>query len=137
MKEFFNKPDFGLLIMRIGLGSLMIHHGVLKFMSGPGTLEGVGKSLSVFGLTLFPLFMGVIAALIEALGGFLFMLGYKFRLVSFFLFCVMFIAASWTYDMNSNLGFAVIGKMAQPIELGVVFLGLLFIGPGKYSADKG
>ena len=137
MKEFFKKPDVGLLIIRIGLGLFMMNHGLAKFMGGTGSLESVGKGMSVFGIAIFPLFFGVIAALIEFLGGFLFLIGFKFRIAAGLLFVVMVVATSFMYDANAASGFAVFNKIAWPAELGLVFLGLLFVGPGKFSADKG
>ena len=137
MKEFFKKPDVGLLIMRVGLGLFMMNHGLSTFMGGSRAIESVGKGLSVFGIAIFPLFFGAIAALIEFLGGFLFTIGFKFRIASALLFIVMVVATSFMYDSHISAGFAVVNKIAWPAELALVFLGLLFIGPGKYSADKG
>lgn len=132
IKGFFNKSDFGLLVIRVVVGGFMMYHGITKFMAGAGALESLGKAVSVFGISAFPLMFGILAALTESLGGFLMLIGYKFRIAVAFLFIVMFVGAYSTFDGLSSLG-----NVSRAIEMAAVFFGLLFIGPGKFSADKG
>lgn len=128
----FKKPDFGLLVIRLVLGSTYVIHGLTKFEGGTHVLERVGSVLDVFGITAFPVFFGGLAALCEMLGGCLIFVGYKFRFAVFAVFLVMAIAF-YTHFIKSGS----FGECAWPLEMAAVFIGLLFIGPGKYSVDKG
>ncbi len=122
---------FGLFVLRLGVGAMMILHGFPKLTGGPEKWEKVGSAVANFGLEDYHLYWGLAAGLIETLGGLLFLLGLFFRPVCFFLFCTMVVAA---VNHFSN-GDPVI-RASHSIELAFVFLGMLFIGPGRYSIDK-
>lgn len=127
----YKKPDTGLLIMRIGLGITFIIFGIKKLMSGAESLESLGGAMKIFGIAFFPLFFGILGALGEAIGGLLILIGYKYRFGALLLFFVMMVAFFARFeDMPSIL------KNAWSLQLITVFLGLAFIGPGKYSLDK-
>ncbi len=128
----FKKPDFGLLAMRLILGASFITHGVLKFMGGTPVLEQVGKAVGVFGIHEFPVFFGGMAGLVEILGGILVFLGYKFRFGVAAILLVLIVAVYSTFLATPSFM-----QFAWPLEMFAVFFGLLFIGPGKYSIDKG
>jgi len=132
LKTFFNKPDIGLLVFRISLGVMFMCHGVPKFLGGASTLESIGKSISVIGISSFPLFWGFMAALTESLGGFLLVIGYKFRVVALLICFVMVVAFLTQFSVLKPFV-----KYAWPLEMTFVFFSLIFIGPGKYSVDKG
>lgn len=132
ISAIFKKPDFGLLLMRLILGASFITHGTLKFMGGTPVLEQVGKSIGVFGIHEFPVFFGGMAALFEILGGILVFLGYKFRFGVFAIILVLTVGFYATFRATPTFM-----QFAWPMEMLAVFLGLLFIGPGKYSIDKG
>jgi len=61
-------------------------------------------------------------------------LGLGFRLVCLFLIIDMLVAIAFHLHQNGEMG-GVMGA-AQAIEMAVVFAGLLFVGPGRYSVDK-
>jgi len=71
-----------------------------------------------------------LAAATEFGGGLCFILGLFFRPACFFLFSVMVVAASMHLSQGDGLKVA-----SHAIELGIVFLGFLFIGPGTCSLD--
>lgn len=121
----------GLLILRIGLGVMMMVHGLPKIMGGPTGWEGLGGSMKVIGIGFLPTFWGFMAAISEGLGGFLLILGLFFRPVNLLLVFTMIIAALVHFGKGDGLDGA-----SHAIELGIVFLSLIFIGPGKYSIDK-
>ncbi len=121
----------GLLILRLGLGAMMMFHGFPKIMGGPDKWAGLGGSMSVIGINFIPAFWGFMAAIAEGLGGFLLLLGLFFRPVNMLLVFTMIIAAL----VHINKGEGIMGA-SHAIELGIVFFGLIFIGPGKYSVDK-
>lgn len=121
----------GLLIIRVGLGVLFIYHGYPKLLGGPELWTKIGGAMKNIGITFFPVFWGLMAAVAETFGGFLLIIGFAFRPVCLVLTFVMLIAA--LNHLNSGDGLMV---ASHAIEVGFVFLGLAFLGPGKYSADK-
>lgn len=121
----------GLLILRVGLGAMMMFHGLPKIMGGPDHWAGIGSSMKVIGINFIPAFWGLMAALSEGMGGFLLLLGLFYRPVNMLLTFTMIIAAL----VHLNKGEGIMGA-SHAIELGIVFFSLIFIGPGKYSVDK-
>lgn len=120
----------GLLILRVGLGAMMMVHGLPKIMGGPDMWTGLGGSMKVIGINFLPTFWGLMAALAEGMGGFLLLLGLFFRPVNMLLAFTMFIAAL----VHFGKGEGIMGA-SHAIEVGIVFFSLIFIGPGKYSVD--
>jgi len=121
----------GLLLIRIGLGILFILHGYPKLLGGPDLWTGVGSAMGNIGITFLPVFWGLLAALAETVGGACLLLGLFFRPAAIVLAFTMLIAALSHLDRGDGLTGA-----SHAIEIGVVFIGLAFVGPGKYSADK-
>ncbi|MDQ8006080.1 MAG: DoxX family protein [Pedobacter sp.] len=121
----------GLLILRIGLGAMMMVHGLPKIMGGPDKWAALGGSMKVIGINFLPTFWGLMAALTEGMGGFLLLLGLFFRPVNMLLAFTMLIAAL----VHFGKGEGIMGA-SHAIEVGIVFFSLIFIGPGKYSVDK-
>lgn len=121
----------GLLIVRIGLGIMFMLHGYPKLIGGPDKWEMIGSSMKYLGIDTAPAVWGAIAALAETFGGFLILLGLAFRPICLILTINMFIAANMHLHTSDDYMTA-----SQAIEVGVVFLGLALIGPGRYSVDK-
>lgn len=122
--------DFGLLLLRLGLGAAFIFHGYPKMAGGPEFWEQVGGAMGIFGVDVFPVVWGFLAAFAELVGGVLLILGLFFRPAAFLLLCTMIVAASYHLDKGDPFNTAL-----RPMELAVVFLGLLFVGPGRHSVD--
>lgn len=120
----------GLLILRVGLGAMMMVHGFPKIMGGPDKWALLGGSMKVIGIDFIPAFWGLMAAITEGLGGFLLLLGLFFRPVNILLAFTMVIAAL----VHFGKGEGIMGA-SHAIEVGIVFFSLIFIGPGKYSVD--
>ncbi|HET6373612.1 MAG TPA: DoxX family protein [Candidatus Polarisedimenticolia bacterium] len=123
--------DAGLLLMRIVLGAMFIMHGWPKVMGGPEKWAGLGGAMGNLGVTMAPTFWGFMAAISEFGGGICLVLGFAFRPA-----CVMMgitMAVALTMHLKGGDG---IEKASHAIEACGVFLGLLFLGPGKYSIDK-
>lgn len=121
----------GLLIMRVGLGIMMIYHGYPKLLGGMEQWVAVGSSMKYLGINFTPAIWGFLAAVTETFGGFLLVIGLAFRPACLLLMFTMVVAA--TMHLNNGDGLM---TASHAIELGIVFLGLVFIGPGKYSVDK-
>lgn len=120
----------GLLIIRVALGSMFILYGYPKITGGPEMWKGVGSAMGHFGISFGHTFWGLLAAIVETLGGFLLIIGLSFRPTALLLAFVMLTAALHHYKTE---GFMSAG---HPFELLAVFIGLAFVGPGKYSVDK-
>ncbi|WP_443945148.1 DoxX family protein [Pedobacter sp. AW1-32] len=121
----------GLLLLRLGVGSMFIIHGFPKLAGGPNGWVGLGGSMKVIGVDFLPVFWGFMAAATETFGGFLLIVGLSYRPVCILLVFTMIIATM--VHLNKGDG---IGGASHAIELGIVFFSLIFIGPGKYSVDK-
>ncbi len=130
--NFLNNRDFGILIIRLGLGfTMMTLHGLPKITGGVEKWKAVGAGMKVIGIDFLPVLWGLAAALTETFGAFLLILGLFHKPVNALLAFTMLIAAL----VHFNRGDGFIGA-SHAIELGLVFLALIFTGPGKYSIDK-
>jgi putative oxidoreductase len=121
----------GLLLLRVGLGAMMMYHGLPKLMGGPEGWTQLGGSMKVLHIDFLPVFWGFMAAIAEGLGGFLLILGLFFRPANMLLLMTMIIAALVHFNKGDGMDGA-----SHAMELGIVFLALIFIGAGKYSVDK-
>ena len=122
----------GLLLIRVGLGIMMMMHGFPKLSGGPDTWAKVGGSMGLIGIDFYPMLWGFMAAATEAIGGLFLLIGLFFRPVNILLLFTMIIAAV-VHLSDPKQG---IMDASHAIELGIVFLSLVFIGPGRYSIDK-
>lgn len=123
--------EFGLLVMRVGLGVAFIVHGSGKMFGGPNLWSQLGANMSNFGITVAPMAWGFAAAFAEFGGGVLFILGFAFRPAALMLFCTMVVATFTLYKGGQDFT-----AYSHPLKMAVVFLGLFFVGPGKLSLDK-
>jgi putative oxidoreductase len=121
--------DFGLLLLRIGLGVAFIFHGYPKLFGGPHTWEAVGGMANI---EFYPVVFGFIGACIEFFGGILLILGFLFRPVCLLLAAQMAVAL-FAHHLPHGDPY---GVWSHPMEDGIVFLCLLLIGPGAYSIDR-
>ena len=123
--------DQGLLLIRVGLGVMFMLHGWPKISGGPEQWAGLGQATGALGITFAPVFWGFMAAASEFFGGFLLLLGLLTRWALAGLFCVMFVAS--TMHLTAGDGFTV---ASHAMKAGTVFLGLILIGPGRFSLDR-
>ncbi len=123
--------DIGILIIRVGIGiSFVLVHGVQKLTGGVERWTSLGKTMSNLGIDFFPAFWGFMAAFAETFGALFLIIGLFYRPAVFLLAFTMLVAMithlskldPWT-------------KVAYPLELMFVFIGLFFIGPGRFSLD--
>lgn len=121
-----------LLIMRVGLGIMMVLHGYPKLAGGSDKWVKIGSSMAHLGVKMYPVFWGLMASLTECVGGVFLILGFFFRPSCLLLLFTMVVAV-----MTHIAGGDGIMGASHAIELGIVFLGLFILGPGKTSIDKG
>ena len=89
------------------------------------------------GINMAPVFWGFMAASTETLGCLLFVIGLFFRPSALMLFLTMLVAAISDFDSARGTIHSSFGEAAHALELALVFFALMFIGPGKFSFDKG
>ncbi|MFS8615563.1 MAG: DoxX family protein [Solitalea sp.] len=123
--------DIGLLILRVVVGLAFMMHGYPKVTGGLEMWTGLGAAMNVFGINFGAPFWGALAAFTEFLGGFLILVGWGFRPVCILLGFTMLVAALTHYQGGD--GFA---GYSHALKMCGIFIGLLFIGPGKYSLDR-
>ena len=127
-----NFSNFAMLFMRIGLGlSYMLIHGWSKITGGPETWEGIGSRMSYVGVEFMPVFWGFMASFAEFFGGLLLLLGLFYRPAVALLAITMFVATA--YHLGTGDGW---GGSAHSLKMAVVFIGMLFMTPGRYSLDR-
>jgi putative oxidoreductase len=131
--EFLDKyKDFGLLIMRLGLGAAFIAHGWPKMVGGPDKWAGYGARFeAVSGIGFWPEFWGFMAAFAELGGGILLILGLLTRPAALLLVITMIVAA--LHHFNAGDGFS---GYSHAMEAAFTFFGIFFLGAGKYSVDE-
>ena len=121
--------NVGLLILRLEIGTMMIHHGHDKL----GDPQSFADNYVVPLHLPFPLFFAYVAGYSEILGSWLLILGLLSPLGALALTGTMTVAA-YSHILTSGLNIYV-------LELVVLYLGgslaLLLVGPGRYSFDAG
>ena len=131
LAKISNYKDLGLLIARVGLGGMMIFHGLPKLMGGPAKWEALGGTISNLGITFAPIFWGFMASFAEGVGGLLILLGLLFRPAALLIIFTMIVATTLQFSTGEGWMGA-----SHPIETGLAFFLFLFTGPGKLSVDK-
>jgi putative oxidoreductase len=131
LTKAYNYRDLGLLIGRIGLGGMMMFHGLPKLIAGPAKWEALGGTMQNLGITFLPTFWGFMACFSEGIGGLLIVLGLLFRPATILIILTLIVAT--TNHFASGDGWM---GASHAIETGLAFFVLFFVGPGKYSVDK-
>jgi len=133
---FFNFSDSirntGYLVIRVGFGFMIMLHGFPKIMGGPETWEQLGMAMGNLGITFAPVFWGFMAAITEFVGGIFLMLGFFHRLTALLLTITMFVATV----MHISAGDPFMPAVANPIKMGIVFIGLFLMGPKTWALDN-
>ena len=124
MDKKFHKPDLGLLILRLGLGAMMLTHGwpkVQKILAGDWTFAnpiGVGEAPSL-----------LLAALAEFGCSLLVLVGFRVRLAVLPILFTMLVAA---IIVHANDPWA---RKELPLLYASGYATLLLLGGGRYSVD--
>ena len=124
------RREFGIFLIRVGLGVMFMLHGYPKLLAGPPAWERLGSTMTLVGIDFFPIAWGLLAGLAETLGGAMLILGLFTHFSCFALTFTMTIATA--FHLNKGDGFA---EFSHPMELGTVTLAMILIGAGRYSID--
>ncbi|WP_242916797.1 DoxX family protein [Pontibacter liquoris] len=130
LRSRYRYQKLGILILRLGVGLAFILHGWPKLAGGQEHWEQIGKVMQVVGIDFAPAFWGFMAGFSEAVGGLLLVLGLFFRPACVLLLLTMLVAIT-----NHIAGGDDFNGYSHALEAAILFLSLLFIGPGKYSLD--
>jgi putative oxidoreductase len=121
--------DLGLLFLRGAVGLYMAFgHGLGKITAGASRWAELGGAMGLLGISFLPTFWGFMAAFAEFVCALLVVVGFLTRPALLFLVINMTVAA----NMHIQTGK---GSPEMAILYGIVFLALVFVGPGKYSVD--
>lgn len=118
---------------------MFVLHGEGKMFGGPDKWLKLGGAMENLGITFLPACWGFMAAFAEFGGGILLVLGLLFRPACLLMLITMAVAASVHWFDAAEAGARLQGKIMEgshAIEAGIVFLALLFTGPGKFSVDN-
>lgn len=137
IKSIFQRPDLGLLVMRLSLGVVLVIAGWNKFSAGQDVLKAVGSNIRYIGLEVgsqdvFALFFGIMAAGSEVVCGALLILGLLFRTSTAILGFTMLVATVYKYQASSGD----LTQFGYPMVVMLMLIGLLFTGPGKLALQK-
>jgi putative oxidoreductase len=121
--------DLRLLVTRVGIGAMFVYHGYTKVLGGPAVWHQVGSAVQYAHINIFYNFWGFMAACTETCGGFLLVIGLVTRPGCLLLFITMLVASLMHLATGS------LADASHAIEDALLFFGLLFVGPGKYSVD--
>jgi len=128
--------DLALLIFRIALGVCFIVHGLGKLgIVGPGNMSGFVAWLKSLGIPAAAL-QARIAMLSELVGGAFIACGLLTRIAAFFCMFAMIVAASIGHK---GAGYLVTNNPPgneYALNLAILMLVLILIGPGHYSLDS-
>lgn len=122
--------NLGLLLIRIGVGLVVVYHGYPKLIGGEATWAELGSIMNTLGITFYPIAWGLAFAAIQSIGGLLFLLGVFFRGATFFLFLNMLIVTLVTFLQNRLIG------IEYPFMLMMIFLSMLLLREGRYALSR-
>jgi putative oxidoreductase len=117
--------NFGLLLLRVGFGGMMLTHGIpklLKMISGDfsfGDPIGIGEPASL-----------VLAVLGEVVFPVLVIIGYKTRISALPILITMIVAAFIVHAADP------LATKEKAILYLIGFAAIAFLGAGKYSIDQ-
>jgi putative oxidoreductase len=144
--------DFGLLILRLGIGGLFILHGWPKISGGPGLWAGLGSAVGTFGVPLGagqwgflsdPTVWGCAAAIAEFVGGIMLVLGLFVRPFAFLMLVTMVVAINFIVqpvlakgDLPALLDQKTFGAWGSAAKAAAAFLAIVFAGGGRFAFGR-
>jgi putative oxidoreductase len=131
--QFLSKyRETGLLLFRASIGLIIIILIAPVLWSGQGSCERFGSAMRHLDFHSHFTFWGFVGALLGCVGGVLMVLGLFFRIGVLFTLAVTLVDLIAVWDTHGDFH-----ARLPALEMAVLLLCLLFIGPGKYSVDKG
>ena len=130
--QFLSKyRETGLLLFRASIGLIIIILIAPVLWNGQGSWERFGSAMRHVDFHSHYTFWGFIGALLGCVGGVLMVLGLFFRIGVLFTLAVVLVHLIAVWDTHGDFH-----ARLPALEMAILLLCLLFIGPGKYSVDK-
>jgi putative oxidoreductase len=130
--QFLGKyRETGLLLIRVSIGLIFIILIVRVLWNGHGSWEHFGAAMRHLDFHSHFQVWGFIGALAGCAGGVLMILGLFFRIG---VLCALVVTLVYVVALRSAAGGFY--RRLPAIEMSILLLSLLFIGPGTYSVDK-
>jgi putative oxidoreductase len=130
--QFLGKyRETGLLLIRVSVGLIFI---ILlgPVLWNPGSWDRIGSAMRHLDFHSHFKLWGIVGALVGCIGGVLMVLGLFFRVGVLFALIVTLVHLIALWSARGGL----YGRLPA-LEMSILLLSLLFVGPGKYSVDKG
>lgn len=126
-----NDSDFGKLIFRITIATLMLFHGYAKIKYGLGFIEGLLQAKGLPTFVSYGIYIG------EVLAPILLIIGYKTRFAALSIIITM-ICAIYLVFPNDLTTLNNVGALKLELNYFFIFtsLALIFTGAGKFSFDR-
>jgi putative oxidoreductase len=124
--------ETGLLLIRASLGLIFIILIVPVLWNGQESWEHFGSAMKHLDFHAHYRFWGFTGALLGCAGGVLMILGLFFRIGVICALAVTLVHLVVLWDSHGDFH-----ARMPALEMSILLLSSLFIGPGKYSVDKG
>ena len=123
--------SLGLLILRVGIGSMFMLHGAPKLMGGVEKWEELGEAMESLGITALPAFWGFMGGFAEFVGGLCLVLGIFWAPACLLLVITMIVATATHLSLGDPFP-----RYSHAVESAILFISLIFIGAGQYRLSK-
>lgn len=128
----------GWMILRVGMGLLLMAHGLPKLLAGPDQWEKLGAmGMGALGIAFAPAVFGFLAAFSEAVGGLCVAFGLFTRPMAFLCGFTMVVATVVKVQGMKGPSGGIIEQMnavamaaGYPLALAVAFVAILLVGAG-------
>lgn len=125
----FDKPDFGLLLLRVAFAGMMLFHGVHKLIAGVGGIEGMLQAQGLPAFIAYGVYVG------EVIAPVLMILGILTRPSALIFSFTMIVA--WLMTGPGNIAVLNPKTGAWAVEHIMVFffagIAILYTGAGRYA----
>src|SRR5256885_5898096 len=130
--QFLGKyRETGLLLIRASIGLIFIILIAPVLWNGQGSWERFGSAMRHLDFHSHFAFWGLVGALLGCIGGVLMVLGLFFRVGVLFALIVTLVHLVAVWGGRGDFYVRL-----PALEMTILLLSLLFVGPGKYSVDK-
>lgn len=130
--QFLSKyRETGLFLFRASIGLIFIILIAPVLWNGQGSWERFGSAMHHLDFNSHYKFWGFVGAFAGCAGGVLMVLGLFFRVGTLFVLIVTLVHLVAVWDSHGDFH-----SRLPALEMSILLLSLLLIGPGKYSVDK-
>lgn len=119
--------NWGLLVLRLAVGTLLMFHAVPALVAGPETWQGIGQMTSHLGVTQFFIQIGLAIVLIEVIGAALLIMGILGRVAAALILLTQLLIL--TVQLMAGHG---ISGSSTAILLSAILLCLSIAGLGQF-----